>query len=137
MGNGPHQSSGEIYMENFFAVPAAVRVPGGEEYFAPLLVGQNGLRVERIVSWGHVTPEDAWYDQDTDEWVLLVAGQARLAFADGREVSLAAGEQLFLPRGLRHRVVYTSAPCIWLAIHAEHLCCPSVSASAGHSPEAS
>lgn len=124
-------------MKNFFAVPDAVRTPGSNECFTPLLTGEHGLRVERIVSWGHVTPEDTWYDQDTDEWVLLVAGQARLAFADGREVSLAAGEELFLPRGLRHRVVYTSTPCLWLAIHAEHLCCPPVSARRDHVPEAS
>ena len=43
-----------------------------------LLVDRPGLRIERIVSTGQTTPEGQWYDQDTDEWVLVVAGAARL-----------------------------------------------------------
>lgn len=37
-----------------------------------------GVRVERIVSQGHVTPPGQWYDQDWDEWVSLLSGAARL-----------------------------------------------------------
>ena len=43
-----------------------------------LLVERPGLRIERIVSTGQATPEGQWYDQETDEWVLVVAGAARL-----------------------------------------------------------
>ncbi|HEV7463084.1 MAG TPA: hypothetical protein VGN85_04140 [Methyloceanibacter sp.] len=41
-----------------------------------LLLERSGLRIERIVSSGQVTPEGQWYDQETDEWVLVVEGAA-------------------------------------------------------------
>ena len=44
-----------------------------------LLVEHPGLRIERIVSTGQATPEGQWYDQDSDELVLVVDGTARLA----------------------------------------------------------
>ena len=43
-----------------------------------LLVERPGLRIERIVSTGQATPEGQWYDQDSDELVLVVDGAARL-----------------------------------------------------------
>ena len=43
-----------------------------------LLVERPGLRIERIVSTGQATPEGQWYDQDSDELVLVVDGTARL-----------------------------------------------------------
>lgn len=91
------------------------------ERFDPLLTGQGDLLVERIVSHGHVTPEGQWYDQERDEWVLVLLGHARLAYADGIEVALAQGECLLIPRHVRHRVSFTSSPCVWLAIHAAEL----------------
>src|SRR4029078_12018689 len=45
------------------------------------LLERPGLRIERIVSTGHATPEGQWYDQDSDEWVLVVRGNARLRLA--------------------------------------------------------
>ena len=32
------------------------------------------VRIERIVSHGHASPADFWYDQEEAEWVLLVQG---------------------------------------------------------------
>ena len=61
-------------------LPAA---PIGEELF-DILLEARGLRVERIVSTGQVTPESEWYDQTWDEFVLLVSGAARL-FVEGEE----------------------------------------------------
>lgn len=46
------------------------------------LLTRPGLRIERIVSYGHASPPDFWYDQAEGEWVLLLAGAARLRFAD-------------------------------------------------------
>lgn len=108
-------------MENLFSVPEAVRQRDSGECFEPLLRGGNGLLVERIVSHGHSTPEGEWYDQERDEWVVVLEGEARLRYEDGKEVTLNRGEQLFLPRHVRHRVVYTSSPCIWLAVHGDLL----------------
>jgi len=79
-----------------------------------------GLRIERIVSTGQATPEGQWYDQDSDEWVLVVAGAARLLIeGEQRERELAAGDWLLLPAHCRHRVTWTERdpPTVWLAIH--------------------
>ena len=102
-------------MENLLAVPAGA-APDGPEWFETLFRVSGDVRVERIVSHGQTTPEGEWYDQDQDEWVALLEGSARIAYPDGREVALARGDQLFLPRHARHRVAYTSAPCVWLAV---------------------
>ncbi|MEM7399894.1 MAG: cupin domain-containing protein [Pseudomonadota bacterium] len=84
------------------------------------LIETPGLLVERIVSTGQITPEDDWYDQSRDEFVLLVSGGARLRIeneTDDRE--LAPGDWLLLPAHCRHRVTWTQAepPTIWLAVH--------------------
>lgn len=81
------------------------------ELFDTLAAGAGSIRVERIVSNGQVTPEGEWYDQDLDEWVVVLEGEARL-------------------QRRKHRVVYTSSPCIWLAIHADLLTPQSVVADA-------
>ena len=41
----------------------------------------------------HPRPEDFWYDQSSDEWVLLLKGSAELDL-DGRKVELMAGDHL-------------------------------------------
>lgn len=67
-----------------------------------------------------MTPEGEWYDQNWDEWVLVLSGSARLKLASqDEEVSLSAGEHLFLPAGLKHRVTWTDPdnPTVWLALH--------------------
>ena len=92
--------------------------PGPEEAFTPILE-RPGLRIERIVSYGHTTPEEAPYEQAEDEWVMLVEGAARLWLDGQGEVALARGDHLFIPAGLRHRVTWTlpDAPTVWLAVH--------------------
>ena len=100
------------------------------ELFDTLAAGAGSIRVERIVSNGQVTPEGEWYDQDLDEWVVVLEGEARLHYMDGEEVGLKKGDSLFLPKRRKHRVVYTSSPCIWLAIHADLLTPQSVVADA-------
>lgn len=78
------------------------------------------VKIERIVSRGHVTPEGEWYDQSWDEWVVLLKGSATLDFDGYKEsVSLKSGDFIFLPAGLRHRVAWTEpdVDSIWLAIH--------------------
>lgn len=84
------------------------------------LVDAPGLRLERIVSTGHVTPEGEWYDQDSDEWVVLLTGAAKLRFEAPEEVvTLQPGDHLKIPAHRRHRVEWTNpdAPTVWLALH--------------------
>ena len=91
------------------------------EVFTALLE-RPGVRIERIVSQGQVTPTDAPYDQPHDEWVLLLAGAARLWLDDGSgERDLTPGDTLLIPAHTRHRVTWTQAepPTVWLAIHLE------------------
>jgi cupin 2 domain-containing protein len=85
-----------------------------------LLIDRPGLRIERIVSTGQTTPEGQWYDQETEEWVLVVDGTARLRIDGEREDrELSEGDWILLPVHCRHRVTWTSAgpPTVWLAIH--------------------
>ena len=85
-----------------------------------LLLERRGVRIERIVSTGQVTPDGQWYDQETDEWVLVVEGAARLRI-EGEETDreLNEGDWILLPARCRHRVTWTRAapPTVWLAIH--------------------
>lgn len=91
------------------------------EYSEALLAGPQNLRLERIISHGHTTAPGQWYDQDQDEWVAVLQGEACIEYADGSKHFLGAGSTLLLPKGLRHRVSYSSSPCIWLALFAHTL----------------
>lgn len=97
-----------------------VQAQAGQEIFTDLLV-RPGVRIERIVSTGQRTPEDAPYDQDHDEWVLLLKGAAELWIEGEGERNLQPGDHLLIPAHARHRVLRTSdtEPTIWLAIHFE------------------
>jgi cupin 2 domain-containing protein len=79
----------------------------------------DAFRIERIVSRGQASPPGFWYDQERDEWVLLVKGSASLRFDDGREIALAPGDHLLIPRRVRHRVERTDpdGETVWLAVH--------------------
>lgn len=77
------------------------------------------MRVERIVSRGHRSPEGFWYDQAEDELVVLVAGEAALRIAgEEHDRRLRPGEWIVLPAGLRHRVAWTAPgrDTVWLAV---------------------
>lgn len=100
-----------------FSIPAAVRAPGAPEFAENLLQGPEGMLLERIVSWGHITPEGEWYDQEKDEWVAVLHGSATIAYEDGTSIELQAGEHLLLPARRKHRVARSSTPCVWLALH--------------------
>ncbi len=84
------------------------------------LLSQEGVRIERIVSNGQSTPEGEWYDQDWDEWVIVISGRASIRYEGKDELCLLkAGDSLFLPAHCRHRVEWTDSeqPTIWLAVH--------------------
>ena len=84
-----------------------------------VLLETPGLRLERIVSTGHATPPGQWYDQDRDEWVVVVRGRARLRFESEPESrELGVGDHVLIPAHARHRVEWTdpTAPTVWLAL---------------------
>ncbi len=88
-----------------------------EEIFEDIL-RTDKLRIERIISEGHKSPEGFWYDQTENEFVLLLKGYAQLEFEDGNKVELNEGDYLIIPAHLKHRVDKTSKDkeTIWLAI---------------------
>ena len=105
-------------LPNIYRAPDA---PMTEELIELLLEGGR-FRVERIVSAGQATPEDEWYEQVTDEWVVLLTGGARLRFKNPDDViELAPGEFVDIPAGRSHRVEWTDGDelTVWLAIHYE------------------
>jgi cupin 2 domain-containing protein len=90
-----------------------------EEHIERLIGGPN-LRIERIVSTGQASPRGFWYDQSDDEFVVLLAGAARLRFEAGDlTLDLRPGDWIEIPAHVRHRVEWTQAdpPTVWLAVH--------------------
>ena len=90
-----------------------------EELFTTLLQAP-GVRLERIVSHGHQSPDGFWYDQPTGEWVIVLKGAARIEF-EGKSVEMKPGDYLDIPAHTKHRVAWTTPdePTIWLAVHYE------------------
>jgi len=91
------------------------------------LIEAPSLRIERIVSDGHVSPPGLWYDQSWAEWVVLLRGQATLMFEGGKLTELGVGDHLHIPARVRHRVEWTvpGQLTIWLAIHYDREAKPS------------
>lgn len=94
---------------------------GAEEAFDDLHSATGAWRLERIVSRGQVS--DGWYDQDWDEWVLLLQGHAvievQVSAGPPESLPLEAGEAVYLPAHVKHRVIHTDSqpPTVWLALH--------------------
>lgn len=88
------------------------------ETFDEVLLNNN-IRIERIVSQGHTSPATGWYDQEDNEWVLVLQGVGTVLFEDGREVTLQQGDYLHIPAHAKHKVSWTDpdAQTIWLAVH--------------------
>lgn len=103
-------------IENLFQqIPVNIE----HEIFQQMFNG-NSFRVDRIISKGHVTPAQEWYDQNEHEWVVLLKGAAKLLFEkENKEYNLQEGDTLHIPAHVRHRVSWTDPDqeTIWLAIH--------------------
>ena len=90
------------------------------EELVTTLLRSSSLRIERIVSQGRASPPGFCYDQDDNEWVMVLEGSAAVEFAgDAKPVELRRGSYLNIPAHARHRVVWTdpSERTVWLAIH--------------------
>ena len=87
----------------------------GEEFLT--LFNNANVKIERIVSHAHASPAGFWYDQDEDEWVVVLRGSATLEFAGGEQVELNVGDYLTIGCHVQHRVARTSEETVWLAVH--------------------
>ena len=103
-------------VENIFT-----HIPGQlpAELFQTLL-SKEQIKIERIISKGHSSTVNDWYDQIQDEWIIVLEGQAKLQFKNDLSVILLnKGDYLFIPAHNKHRVYWTAPDIvtIWLAIH--------------------
>jgi len=101
--------------ENIFAgIPASFQ----DEIFQTI-VELPSFKFERILSNGQATPPGEWYDQEWDEWVVLLTGSAGLRFADDSILGMEPGDCINIPAHVKHRVEWTDArtKTVWLALH--------------------
>lgn len=89
-----------------------------EEFFELLVQGEN-IKIERIISKGHRSPESGWYDQEQNEWLIVLKGEAIISFENGIDINLKAGSHINIPSRKKHKVSWTDpkTETIWLAIH--------------------
>jgi cupin 2 domain-containing protein len=103
-------------LTNIFSdLPSALR-----DELVQVLLTKADCRIERIVSHGHASPDGFWYDQEENEWVLLLKGAAKLRFENDL-IELRPGDFINIPAHRRHRVEWTTPdePTIWLAVFYE------------------
>ncbi|MGB0931616.1 MAG: cupin domain-containing protein [Chitinophagales bacterium] len=107
--------------KNILQTPVTISSSKEEIFEALHQNDKKGVLIERIISAGQITPENEWYDQEKDEWVVLLQGKATLLFDEvgGELLSLKGGDSVFIEAKRKHRVVFTSKEpaCIWLAVH--------------------
>ncbi len=84
-----------------------------------ILLQTKEILIERIVTNESFIAPGPWYDQEKDEWVVLLQGKAEIEFEGNETLTLLEGDFLLIPAHKRHRVLSVSKtpPCIWLAIH--------------------
>jgi cupin 2 domain-containing protein len=115
---GPVVDDGLSYIVNLMNLFDDLPHQASEEVFTELL-SREGVRIERIVSTGQSTPTDQPYNQEWDEWVLLVSGRAGLWIEGKGEHELRPGDYFLIPAHRSHRVTWTAIgePTVWLAVH--------------------
>ena len=106
----------DMAIQNIFSnVPAHL-----SDELVETLAASDHVRIERIVSHGHASPEGFWYDQDRPEFVMLLKGAARLRFdGDNDPIEMRPGDFIDIPAHRKHRVEWTTPdePTVWLAVH--------------------
>jgi cupin 2 domain-containing protein len=81
------------------------------------LFENSSAKIERIVSHSHRSPPGFWYDQNWDEWVIVMRGSATLEFEDNDLLELKEGDYVTIAKRVKHRVARTSRETVWLAVH--------------------
>jgi cupin 2 domain-containing protein len=87
-----------------------------EERFVDLIQSKH-VRIERIISTGQTSAKHFWYNQEENEFVIILDGNAVVEF-ENDEVALKRGDFLNIKAHTKHRVKYTDInnPTIWLAV---------------------
>ncbi len=96
-----------------------IKVSTSKEIF-DTLIKSDSLKLERIVSSGQSTPTGKSYDQETNEWVILLKGSAGLLFKDETKIlEMYPGDFVNIPAHKLHRIEWTDTKqqTVWLALH--------------------
>lgn len=93
-----------------------IPVDKSEEKFFEIFKDEK-IKIEKIVSNGQKSPQDFWYEQEKNEFVLILEGFAIVEFEDF-EVELKKGDCLNIKAYQKHRVKFTSLDetTIWFAV---------------------
>ena len=102
-------------MNKIFNLLSNIPLSSKEEIFETIIHRDN-IKIERIVSYGQTTPKDYWYDQDEDEFIMIVEGNATIIYDDKTTFNLKKNDTLYIKAQQKHKVTYTSNPTIWLAV---------------------
>jgi len=105
-----HMNSKNIFQ----SIPDAIE----EEIFETLIQSKN-VKIERIISKGHQSPESGWHDENQNEWVILLKGKAVISYESGEQEKLVEGSFTNIPAHTKHRVSWTkpNTETVWLAVH--------------------
>jgi len=101
-------------MKNIFsAIPKDLDVEVLEQ-----LVKSENITIERIISKGHKSPETGWYNQNQNEWVIVLQGKAIISFEEESAITLESGDYVNIKPHQKHKVIWTdpSIETIWLAV---------------------
>lgn len=101
--------------KNYFDFLKDIPESSRDEIFETIL-SHKDIKIERIISYGQVSDESFWYDQEEGEFVILLEGEAKIKYFEGKIFDLKRGTSLYIPAHQKHQVIYTSNPAIWLAV---------------------
>ncbi len=93
--------------------------PDVSEEIIETIINCPNVRIERIVSKGHSSPPGFWYDQDENEFILLLKGSASLLIEGCQDqVVLNSGDYYNIKSHIKHRVEWTQdgVETVWLAV---------------------
>jgi len=90
-----------------------------DEEVVDLITQNENAKIERIISRGQTSPATGWYDQEKDEWVIVLKGEAIISFENSKEVNLKAGDHINISAHTKHKVKWTDpkTETVWLAVH--------------------
>jgi cupin 2 domain-containing protein len=105
----------EVIPLNIFTDPG---IEDTKELFE-VIATLDDARIERIITQKPYSSPGQWYNQEQDEWVVLLRGNATIEIRDQGLIELRSGDYIMLPAHCQHRITRTSADpaCIWLAVH--------------------
>jgi len=89
------------------------------EEFVEVVAENKHVRIERIISIGHASPDGMWYDPEEAEWVVMLKGEAKLLFeGDEEPIHMKAGDYVNISAHRKHRVEWTTPdePTVWLTV---------------------